>query len=186
MTLDINMLGMIMKNCILWGFDTTLIIAVNQSWIHLLTKEANQDLPPPNGLTCFLTHSHELCLCRIECNQYLFPVLPRNYSWPNTKDPFVLFWSDGLPIQSALVKPWIFTPYIFLYHNLYWEVPLIYLLCGPPIQLGRPIHRLTKFVTCIKHIQSCVHQVHEWTHKLPINNSFHYLPSSSILLPLVT
>ena len=66
---------------------TTLIIVLNQSWIHLLTKQTNQDLPHLNGLICFLTCSHVLCLCRIECNLSLFPAVPRNYYSPNTKDP---------------------------------------------------------------------------------------------------
>ena len=48
-------------------------------------------------------------------------------NWMLKIPPIVLFWSDGLPIQSALVKPWSFTPSIFLYHNTYWEVALSYL-----------------------------------------------------------
>ena len=47
----------------------------------------------------------------------------------------VLFMSDGLPAQSASVKPWSFTPYVCLYHNPYYVVPLRHLkTCFPFFQ----------------------------------------------------
>ena len=41
--------------------------------------------------------------------------------------PDVLFLSDRLAAQSALAKPWSFTPFVHLYHNPNWVVPLRYL-----------------------------------------------------------
>ena len=38
---DIEVLGPIMKYWILREFDTTLIIAIDHSWIHPLTKKFN-------------------------------------------------------------------------------------------------------------------------------------------------
>ncbi|MCY6488249.1 hypothetical protein, partial [Actinobacillus pleuropneumoniae] len=59
----IYMCGLIMKNWIFRELDTTLIIIVKQIWIHLLTKQTNQKLPHPDGLTCCLTCSHVFSLC---------------------------------------------------------------------------------------------------------------------------
>ena len=49
--------------------------------------------------------------------------------------PDVLFLSNGFSYQSASVKPWIFTPYVCMYHNPYSVVPLKHLkACFPAFQ----------------------------------------------------
>ena len=60
---DLDMLRPVVKYRILREFDTTLIITIDRSRPQLLTKQSDQQLAKPNGLTTGLTSLHVLRLC---------------------------------------------------------------------------------------------------------------------------
>ena len=60
--LDVYMLGPIMEYQINREFNATLVITMYHRQIHLMTKQTNQNIPHPYGITCILTGCHVLYL----------------------------------------------------------------------------------------------------------------------------
>ena len=59
---NVNMLGPVMEYWINQQIYATLVITMYQRRIHLMTKQTNKYLPHLDGLTCYLTSCHVLCL----------------------------------------------------------------------------------------------------------------------------
>jgi len=86
MILGIYMLGSVVKYHILREINATLIITIDHSWIHHLTKQSHKYLSHLDHLTCCLTCIHVFCFCRGECHKYLLPVVQGNCCGPNNEN----------------------------------------------------------------------------------------------------
>ena len=74
--------------------------------IHLRTKQTNRDLSHPDGLTCNLIVSMYFASSELSAIDRCFLLYQETVVDPMLKiPPDVLFLSDGLPAQSASVKP---------------------------------------------------------------------------------
>ena len=130
--------------CLDLSWNTGLIESLMQFWLsQSITVRSIWEQNKPTKIFLIQIASHATWIStmyfasvELSATDRFFLLYQENVVDPMLKiPPNLLFLSDGLPTQSASVKPWSFTPSIHLYHRTYYDVPLRYLkTCFPTFQ----------------------------------------------------
>jgi len=155
------------------GYQTNQPGCSSSCWPHMMPDLQPCTLPLPNWVQPIYVSSYTKKLLVIQYSRSLLMCFSK---WMDSL-PNMHRWSLKASLPSRICNT-IHT------EKCHWGISTH--AFPPSIQLGRPNHHLNKWVNYITHIRSCFHQVHDWTHKMLVNSSFHYFPWSGILLPRVT